>query len=72
VTIDLNGHQISLQIGSPQGWVDFSQKPIDASDSKVVLIIISGRTFLPLRFVAENFGLQVTWDAVTRTVTVQN
>lgn len=70
VTIDLNGHQISLQIGSPQGWVDFAQKPIDASDSKVVPIIVTGRTFLPLRFVAENLGLRVTWDAVTRTVTI--
>lgn len=70
VDISLNGHQISLQIGSPQGWVDFARKPIDTSDPKVVPIIISGRTFLPLRFVAENLGLRVTWDAVTRTVTI--
>jgi len=66
------GHQISLQIGNRQGYVDGVPKPIEASDSKVVPIIISGRTFLPLRFIAENLGLQVTWDAVTRTVTVQN
>jgi hypothetical protein len=71
VTMYLNGHEVSLQIGNPQGYVDGVQAAIDASDPKVVPIIISGRTFLPLRFVAENLGLQVEWDPVTRTVTVQ-
>jgi uncharacterized repeat protein (TIGR02543 family) len=70
VTMYLNGHQVSLQIGNWQGYVDGVQTAIDASDPKVVPIIISGRTFLPLRFVAENLGLQVEWDPVMRTVTV--
>jgi uncharacterized repeat protein (TIGR02543 family) len=72
VTMYLNGHQVSLQIGNWQGYVDGVQTAIDPSDPKVVPIIISGRTFLPLRFVAENLGLQVEWDPVTRTVTVLN
>jgi hypothetical protein len=72
VTMYLNGHQVSLQIGNRQGYVNGVQTAIDASDPKVVPIIISGRTFLPLRFVAENLGLQVEWDPVTRTVTVLN
>jgi len=72
VTMYLNGRQVSLQIGNWQGYVDGVQTAIDASDSKVVPFIISGRTFLPLRFVAENLGLQVDWDPVTRTVTVLN
>jgi uncharacterized repeat protein (TIGR02543 family) len=71
VTIYLNGHEVSLQIGNRRGYVNGVQIAIDASDSEVVPIIISGRTFLPLRFVAENLGLQVEWDPVTRTVTVQ-
>jgi uncharacterized repeat protein (TIGR02543 family) len=71
VTMYLNGHEVSLQIGNRQGYVNGVQTAIDASDSKVVPIIISGRTLLPLRFVAENLGLQVEWDPVTRTVTVQ-
>jgi uncharacterized repeat protein (TIGR02543 family) len=71
VTMYLNGHQVSLQIGNWQGYVDGVQTAIEASDPKVVPIIISGRTFLPLRFVTENLGLQVEWDPVTRTVTVQ-
>jgi hypothetical protein len=72
VTMYLNGRQVSLQIGNRQAYVNGVQTVIDASDSKVVPFIISGRTFLPLRFVAENLGLQVEWDPDTRTVTVLN
>jgi len=32
--------------------------------------ITNGRTLVPLRFVAENLGLTVSWDEVTRTVTL--
>lgn len=32
--------------------------------------ITDGRTFVPLRFVSENFGANVEWDATTRTVTI--
>jgi uncharacterized repeat protein (TIGR02543 family) len=71
VTMYLNGHEVSLQIGNGQGYVNGVQTAIDVSDSKVVPIIISGRTLLPLRFVAENLGLQVEWNPATRTVTVQ-
>jgi uncharacterized repeat protein (TIGR02543 family) len=71
VTMYLNGHEVSLQIGNGQGYVNGVQTAIDVSDSKVVPIIMSGRTLLPLRFVAENLGLQVEWNPATRTVTVQ-
>jgi hypothetical protein len=71
VTMYLNGHEVSLQIGNRQGYVDGVQTAIDVFDPHVVPIILSGRTFLPLRFVGENLGLQVEWDPVTRTVTAQ-
>jgi len=32
--------------------------------------IVNGRTFVPIRFVAETFGLEVQWDGKTRTVTL--
>lgn len=34
------------------------------------MIAISGRTMVPLRFVAEAFGIDVGWDPGTRTVTI--
>ncbi|MCX6097337.1 MAG: stalk domain-containing protein [Caldiserica bacterium] len=71
VTIHLNGNEVSLQIGNWQGYVNGAQTAIDVLDQEVVPVIIAGRTYLPLRFVAENLGLQVEWDSVTRTVTAQ-
>ena len=32
--------------------------------------IESGRTYLPLRFIMENLGAEVTWDALTQKVTI--
>jgi hypothetical protein len=72
VGVSLGSRTVELWIGRNGATVNGVATPIDASDPKVVPIIISGRTFLPLRFVAENLGLQVTWDASTRTVTVTN
>lgn len=34
------------------------------------LVIIGGRTMIPLRFVAENLGCLVGWDEPTKGVTV--
>ena len=36
-----------------------------------VPFINNGRTFLPIRFVAETFGIYTTWDGTTRTVTLE-
>ena len=32
--------------------------------------IIGGRTFVPVRAIAECFGADVTWDAATMTITI--
>jgi hypothetical protein len=43
-------------------------EPVDPDDgSKYVPITYNGRTYLPLRAVAEGAGLKVTWDANTGT-----
>ena len=34
--------------------------------------IVNGRTFVPIRLVAESFGADVSWDNATRTVTIKN
>ncbi|HOL83542.1 MAG TPA: copper amine oxidase N-terminal domain-containing protein [Caldisericia bacterium] len=43
---------------------------MDPTNPKVVPMIISGRTMLPVRFVAENLGCKVDWDQDTKTVTI--
>jgi hypothetical protein len=37
----------------------------------VAPIVINGRTMVPIRFVAENFGFDVQWNAVERKIVIQ-
>ncbi|MGC8757499.1 MAG: stalk domain-containing protein [Caldisericaceae bacterium] len=61
---------IELWINNSKALVDGIETPIDAGDPTIVPFIQSGRTMLPLRFVAENFGCDVQWDAKTQTITI--
>lgn len=70
VTISLNGTVLELWIGKSQARVDGSFLPIDATNANVVPLIVSGRTMLPVRFVAEQLGADVQWEASTKTITI--
>jgi uncharacterized repeat protein (TIGR02543 family) len=70
VTLKARGIAISLTIGKSTALVNGKSLAIDPKNSKVVPVLSSSRTMLPLRFVSENLGLQVGWDAKTRTITV--
>ena len=70
VTINFNGTVIELWIDKPQARVNGEMKWIDPNNHDVKPIIINSRTMLPLRFVAENLGCTVNWDAATRTITI--
>jgi hypothetical protein len=57
-------------------WIDKNIAQVNGrsvrvdTDVRVVPIIVSGRTLLPLRFVAESLGLDVQWDAAAKTITI--
>ncbi|MGC9089243.1 MAG: stalk domain-containing protein [Caldisericia bacterium] len=70
VTVTLKSTTIELWIGKNIARVNGVDTPIDPNNPKVVPMIISGRTMLPVRFVAENLGCQVDWDSNTKTVTI--
>ena len=70
VTIHFNGTTIELWIDKPQAKVNGKMKWIDPNNHDVKPIIVNSRTMLPLRFVAENLGCTVGWDAATRTITI--
>ncbi len=70
VTINFNDTTIELWIGKPQARVNGEMKWIDPNNHDVKPIIVNGRTMLPLRFVAENLGCTVKWDASTKTITI--
>jgi len=68
-TIVRRGKTLELWIGKNVATLNGQSVNID-SNPKVVPIIMSGRTFLPLRFVAEALTLDVQWDAATQTITI--
>jgi hypothetical protein len=67
-------HAITLTLGSSVVTMTVGKNTADVGGRTVKLdvppTITNGRTLVPLRFVAENLGCQVTWDAPTRTATV--
>lgn len=62
---------IELWIGNPQAMVNNIPTLIDPSNIQIAPFIVDGRTLLPLRFVAETFGADVSWDPTTKKVTIE-
>lgn len=58
-------HTVGLQIGSTTATVDGVVETLDAPP-----IVETGRTLVPLRFVSQALGANVSYDATTRTVNV--
>lgn len=65
VTISKDELTIKIFIGSPYALVNGNPVELDSP-----AFIENSRTYLPLRFVAENLGATVVWDAAAQTVTI--
>jgi len=65
VMINYEGKTIELWIGKTNAKVDGSQYTLDAAPE-----IKNSRTFVPIRFIAENFGSQVGWDGTIKEVSI--
>ena len=63
---------VELLIGSPNAYRDSKMVKIDSNDESVAPVILNDRTLVPVRFVAESFGLTADYDAATRTVSLKN
>lgn len=70
VTLTKGDIIIELWIDKPIAQINGTPTPIDMKAPKLSPMIVSGRTFLPLRFVAENIGADVGYEAKTQTITV--
>lgn len=66
VSIFLNKSTIHLWIDNKVAKVNGSNKESDVAP----YLSNSGRTMLPLRFIAENLDCEVDWDGLTKTVTI--
>ncbi|KJD43471.1 GH25 family lysozyme [Paenibacillus terrae] len=63
VTIQDRDHNLSLQVNSPIASVDGNQMGLT-----VAPLLKGGTTYVPLRFVSEQTGLDVTWSSKLKTV----
>ncbi len=59
---------MKLLINSPNALVGSDMVRIDGDDANVTPMIVDDRTLVPVRFIAENFGMNVTWNGDTREV----
>ena len=58
-----NGIVVEFTIGEPKVYVNMNAKVIDAP-----AVIINDRTLVPVRALAEGFGIDVKWDSTKHTV----
>ena len=62
---------VVLLVNSNRAYVNNIKKYIDESNKEVKAIVKNGRTLVPLRFISENFGADVSFDDKTKTATIK-
>lgn len=66
-TIDKRGYSILITTGSKSATVNSEQIKLSAAPS-----IYKGQLYVPVRFIAQNLGKKVEWDAATSTVIISD
>lgn len=67
ITATLDGRRLYLRIDNDRAVVEGNDVLLDAAP-----FISGGRTYVPVRFVAERLGLRVAWDEAARVVHVRS
>jgi len=67
VTLSRGGDVVNLTIGSTTAFYNNTSLNLDTAP-----IVINGRTFLPIRFIAESFGFYVAWNGENNLVTISD
>lgn len=70
-SITVGTTNIVMTVGKATALVNGVEKPIDASNDKVMPLNINGRIFIPLRFVSETINAEVVWNPYQKTVTIR-
>ncbi|MDD4029366.1 MAG: stalk domain-containing protein [Caldisericia bacterium] len=72
IVIQLESTQIECWIGKSNAIVNGEDRWIDPDNHEVVPVLLPpGRTFVPVRFVAESLGCEVLWNASLQEITIQ-
>lgn len=56
-------HHIVMWINKPTALVDGKEVPIDKDNPKITPKVEGGRTLIPIRFLSENCGDEIEWNA---------
>jgi len=70
IFIDCQSHRIRLTLNKNTAKVDGKNTVIDSKNSNIAPIIYKNRTLVPMRFIAENLGGEVLWDATLKKATL--
>jgi rhodanese-related sulfurtransferase len=71
ISIQLDSIQIDCWIDNPIAKVNGKEHWIDEKNHAVVPVILPpGRTFVPIRFIAESLGCEVFWDGSLQEITI--
>ena len=65
VTLTYGDDEILLTIDSSAAYLNGSEHTLDAAP-----VVISGRTMLPIRFIAESFKFKVDWNEAEQKITI--
>ena len=69
-TITIDQNKITMQIQDELVYVNDSRYGIVRYTLRVAPMIKDSRTFIPLRFVSEQLGYDVSWNGETREITI--
>lgn len=67
---DLNGG-VALMLNKSAAYANGKLTKVDADNESVVPVVINDRTLVPVRFIAESFGADVSWDDQAKQATVK-
>ncbi len=65
ITLNCNHNVIKLTLNQTDALVNDNKKILDVAPT-----VKNNRTLIPFRFVSENFGFHVEWDAAAQTITM--
>lgn len=60
----------ALYVGSNKAFVNDVEKQIDEENKDVAVFVENDRSYVPIRFISENYGGSVEWIPQTQTVNV--
>lgn len=67
--ININDY-IVLMVGSNKSYVYGTEKQLDEQNSDVSVFVEEDRSYVPVRFISENYGGKVEWVPETQTVNI--